>query len=273
MAVSSCTPKRESSVSHVPRGPLQPSAREIHQNRPIREAGFQLGVVNLNSRFTGTSESSIFESGFYNNNRHASTGIYFRHGIADRFGMQSRLAVNFGFNYSNFSGNWGSPDPFFYVSDTWTEFANFLGYEDNFFGEPDVETIELTETDNISKFENNVFSISAKPEFYIINKRSFPLRIYAFTGLNLMFINPELFNSANNIIPASEIDETIKPSSIVGIGFPLGFGLTHNIDNRFFIGYEMEYLFGTSNHSSGVYDRKHNDSYLSNRIKIGFRIK
>ncbi len=271
IVITSCSPRQQPTASHVPRRPLQPSRQDIQQSSPIREAGMQLGISSLNTRFTGVDEKSVLSGGFYSNNIHTTGGIFFRYGLADNFGRQSRFVLQFGFNYARYAGKWGANTPF--VFQTSSSVETIIAGEDNFFESLGLETESMVITDEgeIRRFENQFFVFSIKPEAYLLNKPNIPARLYLFAGFNLTVNNPELFKSGDVLINTSEVDNSITPS-VLGIGIPVGLGVTYKAGNSLLIGYEMEYGFFGGNNPSGILDKEHNDSYISNLIKISYKL-
>lgn len=272
MAFTSCSPQRQPAASHTPREPLRPSTREILLNQPFRETGMHLGVSNLNTAFTGQADLSPLNADFYADNMHTSLGAFVRYGFADQYGRQSRLALQFGMNYTRFSGSFGSDHAFSYLLESSIDHVIVGGDEDNFFEAPAIESITLLLEDSIGSFKNDMLVFSVKPEIYLIHRHNSPIRLYAFAGLNVMVNSTDLFNFQDDLIITDQVTEKISPSSIAGIGLPLGFGITYKAGSRFRIGYEFEYLNTWGNHPSGIYDPNHNDYYISNRLKIGYRL-
>ncbi len=207
--------------------PLGTSLREDYYGVGSREIGISFGTAHSFVDLTGTKTM-----GFGDNLEYQFQNIDFTAGIFGRYRVNNWFGLNVGLDYARFTGE---------------------------------NTDGAIEDLSPYRFENDVFEVSGKMEFFIPMRTATVFDIYAFGGISLFYTNPSLFDQDGTSVAVEASYSQMQPA------IPFGIGVSGLVGNRIKIGYELGYRYTVLNSLDGLElpDTRY-DSYLFNALKVGF---
>lgn len=217
-----------SAVQNTRKEPLNSTMRQSFFTAKNWDMG-----LNIGSAYAITDVSMNKDYSFGEHTNAAFNDLNFNFGFFTRYKFTNVFALQMGFDYAQFEG------------------SNNLNIETTRFGS--------------YRFENDIFEFSLKTELHIPYRQSFPLRIYAFTGLTAFFNDVTLYDNKGFKDNREDDYSQVQPS------IPIGIGLFYRFNNNAKIGTEFGYRKTIFDYLDGAKgDHKAYDGFMLNALKISF---
>jgi hypothetical protein len=220
-----------------PKGPLQPSRRDIYYGVGQSEIGLIAGFAHPFTDIIGKPGTQYDIMEFARENASVTGGLFFRHKVNYWFALNGSITAAM-LRASN-------QDGFNYVFD---ESAGEGG------------------SVMLYRFENDIAGIMGKMEFYLPQEVLPGLNVFGFVGLAGYMNNPRVFGADGQEVVLATENPMFFPT------LPMGVGLTYTSEsNSFRVGLELGYHYVGRHALDGISVRTSRyDSFIANQITVGF---
>lgn len=220
-----------------PRSPLQPSRRDLYYGVGQSEIGLSFGFAHPFTDIIGKPGTQYDIMEFARDNASLAGGLFFRYKVNYWF------ALNAGVSAAMLQAS--NPDGFQYIFDDTTEEGGSI---------------------MLHRFENTIFGLKGRMEFYLPRDVLPGLNVFGYAGLAGYMNNPKVFGADGQEVELQTENPMLFPT------LPFGVGLTYTSENNSFrIGLELGYQYVGRHALDGISVRDTRyDSFVVSQLTVGF---